>query len=519
MNLSQLFLERASRFASQPAITDTANAVSRLSFAEFSDGVQALAGGMQGIIGLRPGDRVIIWMENNQALVETMFAVWAAGACVVPINAKLHPREVGHIVGDSQAAALFTTAEGAGKLAAHRKDGSAGTRVVIVGSQEYRTLKSASPVACSDASSTDPAWIFYTSGTTGFPKGAILTHRNLLYMAMTYYADIEHIEPGHTMLHAAPLSHGAGLYLLPHLLAGGHQVILPRFDAASAVQALADYPAVSMFAVPTMISRMVQAARQTPEWQGNISTLIYGGAPMYVSDLIEAMDVFGTRFYQLYGQGESPMTITGLSSHEHAKAYAKQDLDALATTGYPRFGVQARVVDDEGRDLPLGEPGEIVAHSDCVMSGYWNNPKATAAALRDGWLWTGDIGRLDAQGRLELIDRSKDMILSGGTNIYPREIEEVLLTHPAVYECSAVGRSHPDMGEEVVAFVVCHEGSTVSPQALDDLCLSQLARFKRPRQYFFVPSLPKSSYGKILKNALRERLKPDCNADETSNHA
>src|SRR5690606_32952112 len=324
-----------------------------------------------------------------------------------------------------------------------------------------------------------------------------------------YYSDIEYVAPGQTMVHPAPLSHGAGLYMLPHLLAGGHQVVMPRFDAHDVVQALADFPSVSMFAVPTMINRMVQVAKQLSVRERNISTIIYGGAPMYVNDLMEAMSTFGTRFYQLYGQGETPMTITGLSRHHHALAYQHKDLDALATTGYPRFGVEVRIVDAEGQDLPVGESGEIVVRGGSVMVGYWNNEKATTAALREGWLWTGDIGRLDTHGRLALVDRSKDMILSGGTNIYPREIEEVLLTHPAIFECSVVGRPHADMGEEVVAFIVCHEGSRVSESELDALCLSRMARFKRPREYRFVADLPKSSYGKILKNQLRAQLQEE----------
>jgi long-chain acyl-CoA synthetase len=221
---------------------------------------------------------------------------------------------------------------------------------------------------------------------------------------------------------------------------------------------------------------------------------------MYVADALRAIDFFGPRLYQLFGQGESPMTITGLPQSEHA---ARSHLE---TCGYARTGVEVRVADAEDRDLPPGEVGEILTRSACVMAGYWENPQASAQALRGGWLHTGDLGSLDEAGYLTIRDRSKDMIISGGANIYPREIEEVLLRHPAVAECSVVGRPHPEWGEAVVAFVVRRGG--VTAQELDALCLGHIARFKRPRDYRFVDALPKNNYGKVLKTELRRLLGP-----------
>ena len=272
------------------------------------------------------------------------------------------------------------------------------------------------------------------------------------------------------------------------------------------IEAFAKYPGVSMFAVPTMVNRLVDTAAGGAGGPGNLRTIIYGGAPMYVSDLQRAMDVFGPRFFQLYGQGETPMTIAGLTQSEHQASRESGRLSRLGTCGVPRTGVEVRVVDPMGVDRPAGEAGEVITRSECVMSGYWNNPAASAAAIRDGWLWTGDIGSLDESGYLSLRDRSKDMVISGGSNIYPREIEEVLLLHPAVAECSIVGRAHHDLGEEPVAFVVCREGMTATVQELDELCLKHIARFKRPRDYRFLASLPKSGYGKILKSELRQLL-------------
>jgi long-chain acyl-CoA synthetase len=232
----------------------------------------------------------------------------------------------------------------------------------------------------------------------------------------------------------------------------------------------------------------------------NLKTISYGGAPMYVADALRAIDFFGPRLYQLFGQGESPMTITGLPQADHA---ARRNLESC---GYARTGVEVRVVDDADRDLPAGEVGEILTRSDCVMAGYWQNPQATAQTLRGGWLHTGDLGTLDDAGYLTIRDRSKDMIISGGSNIYPREIEEVLLRHPAVAECSVVGRPHAEWGEEVVAVVV--RSGEVSAQELDALCLEHIARFKRPRDYRFVNALPKNNYGKVLKTELRRLVMP-----------
>lgn len=503
MNIALQLLNRARQYPGSPAVTDAART---RSFAEFADTVSRMASSLSQA-GLEPGDRVLVWMENGVEIIETLFACWIAGLCVVPVNPKLHGLEVAHILADSGAQTIFASESFVPAIQEHLALGERGLRLLVAGSHEYAQLADAPVRSCHSALATEPAWIFYTSGTTGFPKGATLTHRNLFFMAMAYYSDIEQVHPEDTMVHAAPLSHGAGQYMIPHLIGGGHQVILSRFDVDHVFEIMQTYQRVSMFAVPTMVTRLVTHAREMGgKAVPNLRTLIYGGAPMYVADLLEALDLFGPRLYQLYGQGETPMTISGLNQIEHVGPGDERHQARLGTCGVARTGVQIRVVDTEGRDTATGEPGEIIVRSDCVMSGYWNNPEASATALRDGWLWTGDIGALDNAGYLTLQDRSKDMLISGGSNIYPREIEEVLLRHPAVVECSVIGRPHKDLGEEPVAFVVLTEGSQVDAAELEALCLEHIARFKRPRHYRFVPELPKSSYGKILKTELRRWL-------------
>ena len=504
MNIASILLQRARARPADPALSFGERTSS---FGDFAGNASRMAGGLRSGLALASASRVVMCMENRPEFLEAQFACWIAGLVVVPVNAKLHAREVAHIARDC-GAALVVTSEALvdGIVAALREDSAPAPAITVVGSAAHARLLEESPIDCAEATADANAWIFYTSGTTGRPKGAMLTHRNLLFMSLAYYADIEHVDPGDVKLHAAPLSHASGLYALPHLFRGGHQVVFPGFDPESALGAFERYRNVTMFAAPTMVTRLVSAAGAQERAPG-LRTLYYGGGPMYVSDLQRALDCLGPRLWQLYGQGESPMTISGLSKRDHQGDGSATHLARLASCGTPRTGVAVRVVDDTGRDLPTGEVGEVITRSDAVMAGYWNNPQATAAALRDGWLWTGDIGALDECGYLTLRDRSKDMIISGGSNIYPREIEETLLRHPGLLECSVVGREHADWGEEVVAFIVARAGENVSDDELDALCLQNIARFKRPRAYVRVAELPKNNYGKVLKTELRRQLK------------
>lgn len=500
MNLASLIVGVARRQPDAPAVT--AGSVTR-SYGAFADRSLRLAASLRGC-GLVDGDRVVLFMENCGEYLEVLVACWAAGFVAVPVNAKLHQREVAHVVADAGARALFTTP---GTIAAGRAAAQDGeVFVVCAGSDAYEALMAPAPMEPVAREASDDAWIFYTSGTTGKPKGAVLTHRNLLFMSQVYLSDIDALSERDTQLHTAPMSHGSGLYALPHLLKGSHQVVFPGFDIEQIEAAFQRYDQITMFAVPTTLTRLVSA------WQGRdiplerLKTIYYGGAPMYLADLRRALDLFGPRLYQLFGQGESPMTITGLDQRQHRLDGSAEAERLLASCGYPRTGVAVRVVDAQGRDMPVGEVGEVITRSDGVMKGYWNNSKANADALRDGWLHTGDLGSLAADGLLSLTDRSKDLIISGGTNIYPREIEEALLTHPDVVETAVIGAPDREWGEHVVAFVVTRAGATADPAELDRICLEQIARFKRPKHYRFVTALPKSGYGKILKTELRKAL-------------
>ena len=486
MNLAHLLLRSARWLPERPALAVGKHAV--LSYRELASRISRLGFSLRRKFNLAPGDRVALAMRNCPEYYEVLFACWHAGLVAVPMNAKLHAKVFAYIIENSGAKLCFASSDLQSTVPSS----------VAVTSEQYERLFAGEAGNPEETKPDDPAWLFYTSGTTGVPKGAVLTHRNLLFQAQAYFSDIDKLGPGDAILHAAPLSHGSGLYGLPHFAAGAANVIPEsgHFDAEEIFALLEHWGGVSFFAAPTMLVRLL-ASRAARAPRG-LKTIAYGGAPMYVADSLRAIELFGPRLYQLYGQGESPMTITGLSQEFH------QNRLHLETCGMARTGVEVKIFDEEDQELPAGEAGEIVTRSDCVMAGYWKNPEATARTLRGGWLHTGDVGSLDAGGFLTIKDRSKDLIISGGANIYPREIEEVLLRHPAVAECSVVGRPHPEWGEEVVAFLVLK--GTVSTRELDELCKANIARFKRPREYRFVEALPKNNYGKVLKTALRRLL-------------
>ncbi|MDO8718100.1 MAG: AMP-binding protein [Polaromonas sp.] len=463
--------------------------------------------------GLLPGDRVALFMRNHPRTLELMFGAWWAGLVVVPINAKLHLREADWIVDHAQARWVFVTSDTApGDASAFAAaDGVMDADSADCDAWMQDDEGAVPPVA--DRAPDDLAWLFYTSGTTGRPKGVMLTHRNLMTMGLAYFNDVDPVARQDVMAYAAPMSHGAGIYAIPHLMAGARHAVPASggFDPAELLALGRELGPLSLFAAPTIVKRLVdqaEAAGETPaSCAAAFKTIVYGGAPMYAADIQRALRVMGPRFVQIYGQGESPMVGTVLSRGHLMDSGHPQYAARLASVGVAQTPALVRVTDAEGRDLPLGEIGEVLISGDSVMAGYWRNPEATAAALRGGWLFTGDMGALDTSGFLTLKDRSKDLIISGGSNIYPREVEEALLQHPDVAEAAVVGEYDAEWGETVVAFVVARAGAVLDAAALDALCLAQIARFKRPKRYELVASLPKNHYGKVLKTELRQRLK------------
>ena len=511
MNIGQCLTKSARTFPNNLAI---AYGTRKLSYAEFNSRANRLANALYKH-GIQQGDNVAVLMHNCPEMLESMYAGFKAGCGVVPLNFRLHPKEYTSIIKHSEAKVVIISPEFNKEIIkACALFPCVQSIITLSGGRDnmlnYESLLSAESDQFDDADvdAEDVAWIFYTSGTTGIPKGAMLTHRNLLSMTMNFYADMA---PGFgssdIALHAAPLSHGSGCYALPNIAKGAANVILESksFDPETVLRTIQTYRVTNMFAAPTMIKRLIDSAAIDRYDHSSLKYLNYGGAPMLVEDLIDAMRKLGRCLVQLYGQAESPMTITYLSHDDHVLDGDSYQMKRLASAGIPRTDVEVKVVDPDGNELPPGETGEIVTRSDLVMKGYWRAPETTAETLRDGWLYTGDMGYMDERGYLFLMDRSKDMIISGGENIYPREIEEVIVGHPAVREVAVIGIPDPVWGEAIKAIVSLVPGGTVAESELIDFCTEHIARYKKPRSVDFVDELPKNNYGKIVKRELREK--------------
>ncbi len=502
MNLFSLLDRSAARYPNHGAVFRGTEQL--LDWAELHARALRLAAGIQA--RCQSGDRIAVVSENCPAYVELMFATWAAGAVIVPINYKLHDKEVLQILQDAEVSLVFVAASLLPGLA--RSAAAFEGRIVVIDEAPYQSMLANSPVLPAAVEPHTLAWLFYTSGTTGRSKGAMLSHRNLLAMTVAHLADIESLDEHCSQIHVAPMSHGSGIYILPSVARGARQVVPASgsFEPAEFLDLCDQHPSCGSFLAPTMVQRLRLCVEATQRARPkNLRCIVYGGGPMYVDELRKSTVALGAVFAQIYGQGESPMTITGVTRTDHAS-----NTDAvLGSVGWPRSGVEVRVIAADSLDdaaLPAGSVGEIVCRGDVVMLGYWRNPSATAQALRGGWLRTGDIGSFDAHGCLTLRDRSKDVVISGGSNIYPREVEEALQTHRGVVKTGVVGRTDAEWGEVVVAFIVRAPGSVVSAKDLDAHCLEYIARFKRPKEYHFVDELPISNYGKVLKNELRQWL-------------
>ena len=509
MNLAQMLVNAGRASPGNPAVAIGGRMLH--DFHTLAGRVAGLAGALRNSLGLQLDDRVAIVMKNIPEYVEVLYAGWHAGLIAVPVNAKLHPREIAYILEHSGARVVFASKDLAASMAGLSPHPEVLERVVEVPSREYGKLLEAEPIPPTARAQDDVAWLFYTSGTTGRPKGVMLTHRNLVTATLCYLADVDTVAAGDCIIHAAPMSHGSGLYLMAHVAMAACNVVPESggFDPAEICGLLGSHCGVAMFFAPTMVRRLIDHPGIRDAALANLKTIVYGGGPMYVADLKEALRILGNKLVQIYGQGESPMTITRLSRARHVECGHPRYEARLGSAGTPFTGMEVLIADAEDHPLPAGATGEVLARGDAVMKGYWRNPEATASTLRGGWLHTGDVGALDEDGFLTLKDRSKDLIISGGSNIYPREVEEVLLGHALVSEASVVGRPHPEWGEEVVAFVVTKPGAALPAAELDRLCLDHIARFKRPREYRFVESLPKNNYGKVLKTELRALLEAE----------
>ena len=478
----------------------------RWTWAEFEARTDALAHALQSRFGLRKGDRVMCQSQNCMEMMQAMFATWRAGGVWVPANYRQTPEEVAWLTEAAGASLMFCNAAFPGHAAA------CGVTTLVFGAADFgpsvdvitdEAMGQRPQIAAVDRD--DPCWFFFTSGTTGRPKASVLTHGQMAFVITNHLADLM---PGLTgadaALVVAPLSHGAGVHQLTQVARGVKTILLPteRFDVAQVWDLVREWRISTMFTVPTILKLLVEHPSTAGADLSSLRYVIYAGAPMYRVDQQKALWVLGKVLVQYFGLGEVTGNITVLPAHLHEA----EDGPAtrIGTCGYARTGIEIQVQDAQGRELPPGQTGEICCIGPAVFAGYYQNPDANAKAFRDGWFRTGDLGHMDDAGFLYITGRESDMFISGGSNIYPREIEEKILTHPAISEVAVLGVPDPLWGE--VGWAICVAQGPVTEEELSAFLGPKLSRYKLPRRFLFWDGLPKSAYGKITKKMIRDEL-------------
>jgi long-chain acyl-CoA synthetase len=461
-----------------------------LSYSELRDA----AGRMTSLLssfGIEPGDRVAVMLPNVPAFPIVFYGALGAGAVVVPMNPLLKSREVAYYLEDSGAKVLFAWHAAAGEAAKGATE--TGARVVEVDEPHLASLLAGLAPAAPHAgqSGDDDAVILYTSGTTGRPKGAELTHSNLTGNAGLTAATLLNAGPDDVVMGCLPLFHVFGLTcgLNATIAGGGTLTLLPRFDPAKALEIIGRDKVTIFEGVPTMYAAMLHHPARTEADVSSLRTCISGGSAMPVEIMRGFEQTFGCEILEGYGLSET----SPVASFNHPGRVRKP-----GSIGSPVEGVEMRVVDADGHELPVGEPGEIAIRGPNVMKGYWGKPEATAEVIRDGWFLTGDLATVDDDGYYHIVGRKKDLIIRGGYNVYPREIEEVLHEHPAVAEVAVIGIPHVELGEDVGAAVVLKPGASATPEELRAFAKDRVAAYKYPRHVWLVPELPKGPTGKIL---------------------
>ncbi len=522
LNLSSVLEHRALLTPDRVAITFAGRS---MTYGQLNAAAAQVAGGLVSL-GITPGEHVALSCPNVPGFPVAYFGILKTGAVVVPLNVLLKPREIAYHLKDSDAKALLAF-EGSAELpmaqmARAACDESGCANLVIV------TADHAAPPPVTPAITlgqlmheqpftfetrrrrpSDTAVVLYTSGTTGSPKGAELTHENMLLNAVASYEMLIPAGKGgleqDVALVTLPLFHSTAqtCQMNSGLYGGMRLVLLPRFDPAAVLNTIATEGVGFWIGVPTMYWSLLDHAAAGHVDVGAIAhhlrCCVSGGAPMPVDVLRRFEERFGVRVLEGYGLSETAPVVAFNQLHRPSKP---------GTVGFPIFGVDIRCVDDEGRPVAAGERGEVVVRGPSVMKGYYKRPEATDEAMRNGWFHTGDIGILDTEGYLAIVDRKKDMILRGGFNVYPRELEEVLITHPAVAVAAVVGIPDPRLGEEVKAFVVRKPGAALTEEDLIAWCREQFASYKYPRSIEFRDSLPVGPTGKLLKRELKPAIPP-----------
>jgi len=523
MNLAQLLRQTARLWPQRAGLV---HGERTWTWSELDRRVDALVVALRAL-GVRAGDRVLVHSRNHVAMFESCWAAFRLGAVWVPTNFRLEPPEVAYLGSSSGAVVMLCEAVFApAHVDAVRSASSALREVVIIGADratsvlragehDYEALVAAHlPPACTEVAEAtvtadDPLWFFYTSGTTGRSKAGVLTHGQMAFVVTNHLADlIPGTDERDVSIAVAPLSHGAGIHMLLNVARGAPTVLMPgeKLDPAVFWVLVERHRVTNLFTVPTIVKLLVEHPAVDAHDHSSLRYVIYAGAPMYRADQKRALEKLGRVLVQYFGLGEVTGNITVLPREMHSADDDDPNAN-IGSCGRARTGMEVAIFDAQMRRLPPGEVGEICCRGPAVFAGYHANPEATAKALAGGWFHTGDLGRIDERGLVYITGRESDMYISGGSNVYPREVEEVLLTHPAIAEVAVLGVPDAKWGEVGVAVIVQREGTArLDAAAVLAHLEGRTAKYRWPRHVFFWDALPKSGYGKIAKKDVRERL-------------
>jgi fatty-acyl-CoA synthase len=511
MNLAYWLTQNARRFPDLPGFIWGEK---RWTWREIDQAVSGLAAGLAAA-GITKGDRILVHSKNSEEMFWSMFATFRLGAVWVPTNFRLMPEEVIYLATSSGAKAFLCHGDfpdHAKVVAEHAPNvefiwrmngGSLGTD--SVDDVIARHSDGRMPNAAVDYN--DPCWFFFTSGTTGRSKASVLTHGQMGFVITNHLCDLlPDSSENDASLVVAPLSHGAGVHQLNLVARGAPTILLPteRFDIEEAYRLIQTYRITNMFTVPTILKMLVEHPAVDRYDHSSLRRVIYAGAPMYREDQKTALAKLGAVIIQYFGLGEVTGNITVLPPAFHDPVDSPHA--RIGTCGFERTGMQVSIQDDHGKELAPFETGEICCIGPAVFAGYYDNDEANAKAFRDGWFRTGDLGHMDNEGFVYITGRASDMYISGGSNVYPREIEEKMLTHPSILEAAVVGVPDPLWGEVGVAVCVLREGHHTDELELGGFLAEKMTRYKLPRRIFFWDALPKSGYGKVPKRLIKEQL-------------
>jgi long-chain acyl-CoA synthetase len=481
-----------------------------ISYAELHESATKLANALLGIAA--PGDRIAILSQNRVEFIECYYGVPAAGMALTFLNYRLHPKEWAWILNDAGAVALVVERDFLDQIQPVLADVPSLATLVVVGGDggegtvDYHDFVGSAAATAPPVTvdGDDTAWLIYTSGTTGFPKGAMLTHRNLV-TAVTESVIEYQPQPDERNLLAFPLCHVSG-YTVPLIqLRGGLMVLMRAYEPEQFMQLVERHGITSSAMAPTMLNFLLQHPRIDEFDLSTLRNLGYGAAAMPVEVLKAAIERFGPIVYSGFGMTELGGNVLVHSKEAHIRAINGEE-HLLAACGTPMCLAVVKVVDEQGQECPPGVVGEIVIRAEQVLKGYWNNEEGTKKAMEGGWFHTGDMARRDEEGFFYIVDRMKDMIITGGENVYSREVEEVVYTHPAVSEAAVIGLPDPTWGENVTAVVVLRPGAEATEAEIIAVCRDRLAGYKKPKKVLFIDELPKNVSGKILKRELRDRF-------------